>query len=253
MALRFTDTKTGKSVRPLGMAAVVLLQAITRETGAIHVFPAERGNGHFQGNKNAVAAGHQESGSALCFSPHPSPHDGIDDDIGGGGQIRTLGEPALKLVGAQPQVPNNPYVFPSDGGQSHFVAADGVLGRICKRLGWTDVTPHTLRHTFGSIAGELGYSELTIAAMLGHAARSVTGRYVHIDEAVRSAVERVSGEIATLIEGEGDGVTATGSFSLSGPLLSSNLATSDGGLLTVRIGASALAATLRLLSRTTRA
>jgi integrase len=52
------------------------------------------------------------------------------------------------------------------------VAADGVFGRICHRLGWTDVTAHTLRHTFGSIAGELGYSELTIAAMLGHAAGS---------------------------------------------------------------------------------
>lgn len=156
-----------------------------------------------------------------------------------GAQIRAIGQPALKLIGTQPQVPNNPYVFPSDGGQSHFVAADGVLGRICKRLGWTDVTPHTLRHTFGSIAGELGYSELTIAAMLGHAAGSVTGRYVHIDEAVRSAVERVSGEIAMLIEGEGYGVTAPRSFSLSGPLLSSNLGTSGGGLLTVRIGASA--------------
>src|SRR3546814_6385426 len=85
---------------------------------------------------------------------------------------------------------------------SPFVAADGVLGRICHGLGWTDVTAHTLRHTFGSIAGELGYSELTIAAMLGHAAGSVTGRYVHIDEAVRSATERVSREIAMLLDGD---------------------------------------------------
>ncbi|WP_157973346.1 tyrosine-type recombinase/integrase, partial [Blastomonas sp. UPD001] len=95
-----------------------------------------------------------------------------------------------------------PYVFPSDGGRTHFVAADGVLGRLCKRLGWTDVTAHTLRHTFGSIAGELGYSELTIAAMLGHAAGSVTGRYVHIDDAVKSAVEKVSREVASLLDGQ---------------------------------------------------
>ena len=30
-----------------------------------------------------------------------------------------------------------------------------------------DVTPHTLRHTFASVAGDLGFSELTIAALLG--------------------------------------------------------------------------------------
>jgi integrase len=33
-----------------------------------------------------------------------------------------------------------------------------------------DVTPHTLRHAYASIAGDLGSSELTIAAFLGHSA-----------------------------------------------------------------------------------
>lgn len=121
-------------------------------------------------------------------------------DTKSGAQIRLVGPSALELLMSQPTRENVPYVFPSDGGQTHFVAADGVLGRICRRLGWKDVTAHTLRHTFGSIAGELGYSELTIAAMLGHAAGTVTGRYVHIDDAVRSAVERVSFEIASLLE-----------------------------------------------------
>ncbi|WP_157973421.1 tyrosine-type recombinase/integrase [Blastomonas sp. UPD001] len=106
----------------------------------------------------------------------------------------------MTLLRSQPAREDVRYVFPSDGGQTNFVAADGVLGRICKRLGWQDVTAHTLRHTFGSVAGELGYSELTIAAMLGHAAGSVTGRYVHIDDAVKSAVERVSLEIASLLD-----------------------------------------------------
>lgn len=121
-------------------------------------------------------------------------------DTKSGAQIRLIGTPALRLLRSQTARDDVAFVFPSDGGQSHFVAADGVLGRICKRLGWTDVTPHTLRHTFGSVAGELGYSELTIAAMLGHAVGSVTGRYVHIDDAIRSAVERVSLEIASLLD-----------------------------------------------------
>jgi integrase len=151
-----------------------------------------------------------------------------------GAQIRAIGRPSLKLLREQPVHEGSPYVFPSDGGQSHFIAADGVLGRICKRLGWTDVTPHTLRHTFGSIAGELGYSELTIAAMLGHAAGSVTGRYVHIDEAVRSAVERVTAEIAMLLEGQSDRPALPSSFSFSGPILSSSRSMS-GGLVTISL------------------
>jgi integrase len=133
-----------------------------------------------------------------------------------GAQIRAIGRPALRLLREQPVQEGSPYLFPSDGGQSHFIAADGVLGRICKRLGWTDVTPHTLRHTFGSMAGELGYSELTIAAMLGHAAGSVTSRYVHLDEAVQSAVERVAMEIARLLDGDAAKTEPTGNVFLIG-------------------------------------
>ena len=42
------------------------------------------------------------------------------------------------------------------------------------------VTPHVLRHSFASVAGDLGYSELTIAALLGHAGGSVTAGYVSV-------------------------------------------------------------------------
>jgi integrase len=71
-----------------------------------------------------------------------------------------------------------------------------------------DVTPHTLRHTFASVAGDLGFSELTIAALLGHAARGVTQRYIHIDEALRVAVDKVSAEIAALLDGRKSTVKA---------------------------------------------
>ena len=152
-----------------------------------------------------------------------------------GAQIRIIGKPALEVLRAQPVLEGSPYVFPSDGGQSHFVAADGVLGRICKHLGWEDVTAHTLRHTFGSIAGELGYSELTIAAMLGHAAGSVTSRYVHLDEAVQSAVERVSREIASLLDGRKSSVEAPAhSAFFVPPALTSGGWSGVKGLVTVR-------------------
>ena len=47
-----------------------------------------------------------------------------------------------------------------------------------------DITPHVLRHSFASLAGDLGYSETTIAALVGHQGRSITSRYVHAADAV---------------------------------------------------------------------
>jgi integrase len=47
------------------------------------------------------------------------------------------------------------------------------------RAGLAGVTPHVLRHCFASVAGDLGFAELTIAALLGHAAGNVTSNYVH--------------------------------------------------------------------------
>jgi hypothetical protein len=78
-------------------------------------------------------------------------------------------------------------------------AVDLLLGRICALAGLADVTPNSLRHTFASVAGDLGFSELTIAALLKHAARGVTQRYVHIDEALRMAADKVAQEIAMVL------------------------------------------------------
>jgi hypothetical protein len=47
-----------------------------------------------------------------------------------------------------------------------------------------DITPHVLRHSFASLAADLGYNEPTIATLLGHKARSITSRYVHSADAV---------------------------------------------------------------------
>jgi integrase len=47
-----------------------------------------------------------------------------------------------------------------------------------------DVTPHVLRHSFASLANDLGYSEPTIGMLIGHAGHSVTGGYIHGADAV---------------------------------------------------------------------
>ncbi|MGO8847419.1 MAG: hypothetical protein ACLQFI_19205, partial [Methylocella sp.] len=72
---------------------------------------------------------------------------------------------------------------------------------ICLKARLKDVTPHVLRHTFASVAGDLGFSELTIAGLLGHSARGVTQGYVHLDTALVVAADRVSSEIAKMLDG----------------------------------------------------
>lgn len=53
--LELDDSKTGKSIRPLGAAAVALLESLPREAGSNFVFPAERGDNYFQGTKRIWA------------------------------------------------------------------------------------------------------------------------------------------------------------------------------------------------------
>jgi integrase len=59
-----------------------------------------------------------------------------------------------------------------------------------------DVTPHVLRHSFASLAADLGYSEPTIAALVGHAGRTMTSRYIHsADVVLLAAADAVASAI----------------------------------------------------------
>ena len=120
-------------------------------------------------------------------------------DTKGGAQVRAIGPSAAALVAAQPRLVGSPFVFPAMFGDGPTTAAKACLARLCAMVSIEGVTPHTLRHTFGSVAGDLGFSELTIAALLGHATQSVTQGYVHIDEALKLAVKRVCEEVASLL------------------------------------------------------
>ena len=122
-------------------------------------------------------------------------------DTKSGAQTRVIGRAAVELLLAQPQAGSR-FFFPADWGEGHFVGIVRVLDRVCAMARLEDVTPHTLRHTFASVAGDLGFSELTIAALLGHASRGVTQRYIHIDEALRLAADRISVEMTDLLEGK---------------------------------------------------
>jgi integrase len=77
--------------------------------------------------------------------------------------------------------------LPADRGEGHFVGVPKALGRLMAKAELSGVTPHVLRHSFASIAGDLGFSELTIAGLLGHAAGTVTAGYVQLDAALVAA------------------------------------------------------------------
>lgn len=126
-------------------------------------------------------------------------------DTKSGEQIRVIGEAAMNCIESQPGREGSPYLFPADVGDGHFIGVVRVLDRVCAKAKLTGVTPHVLRHTFASVAGDLGFSELTIAGLLGHAARGVTQGYVHLDAALVVAADQVSAEIARLLDGEAKG------------------------------------------------
>lgn len=118
-----------------------------------------------------------------------------------GAQMRAAGDDAVIHLLRQAQRSRSAFVFPADWGDGHFVGVVRVLDRVCARAGLEDVTPHVLRHTFASIAASLGFSELTIAGLLGHGPRGVTQRYVHLDAALVIAADQVAAEIARLLDG----------------------------------------------------
>jgi integrase len=83
-------------------------------------------------------------------------------------------------------------LVPARGGEVFGGLPNGWL-RLAKRAGFVDVTLHTLRHSFASVAADLGYSEPTIASMLGHSSSSVTGRYIHqLDAVLIAAADKVA-------------------------------------------------------------
>jgi integrase len=117
-----------------------------------------------------------------------------------GAQVRPIGEGALQIIAKQPVVGDSTFVFPGEAGNDHFVGIARVLARLSIAAKLDPITPHVLRHTFASFAGDLGFSELTVAALLGHASRGVTQRYVHLDKAVKLAAEEVCRAISELLD-----------------------------------------------------
>ena len=66
-----------------------------------------------------------------------------------------------------------------------------------------DVTPHVLRHTYASVAADLGLADATIGSLLGHRGHTVTRRYIHVaDTTLIAAADTVAARIVTVMRGD---------------------------------------------------
>jgi integrase len=96
-------------------------------------------------------------------------------------------------------------VFPATRGSGDVVMSGfkKLWKRIAKLSGLPpDVTPHVMRHSFASLAADLGYSEPVIAALVGHHGRSTTSRYVHSADAVLLAAADAVADRSSELMGE---------------------------------------------------
>lgn len=126
--LRLSETKTGKSVRPIGRQVLSLLESLSKDS-AKWLFPNEDDTGSADLKKDIAAL---------------------------------------------------------------FDAA-----------GLQDARSHDLRRTFASMAADEGYSDATIAALLGHSQRNVTARHYirRPDAALIAAADKTAARIATSMAG----------------------------------------------------
>lgn len=119
-----------------------------------------------------------------------------------GSSVRPVGLPVLEYLEKERSQRTGTYVFPGQGIDNAVGNFPQSWKKLFKDTPLWDVTPHVLRHSFASIANDLGFTEITIAALIGHAKGSVTSRYVHtLDSTLIMAADTVSGYVKALLEG----------------------------------------------------
>lgn len=122
-----------------------------------------------------------------------------------GRSVRPIGDDAAAILkAALARADGATFVFPAARHAEKEMPYGGLPGAWTRIVtpALQGVTAHTLRHSFASVADDLGFSEATVAAMLGHASGSVTRRYIHkVDKALIEAATNVGAEIGRMLNG----------------------------------------------------
>jgi integrase len=118
-----------------------------------------------------------------------------------GKSVRPIGTPVLALLRSLPRR-SATWVFPNetDTGSADLKK---MIASLFNRAGLLDARSHDLRRTFASAAADEGYSDATIAALLGHSQRNITARHYirRPDEALVVAADRTAKRICAAIAG----------------------------------------------------
>lgn len=119
-----------------------------------------------------------------------------------GRSIRPLPRAVCDLLKDIPQIRSG-LVFPATRGDGQMAGFPKFWKRIVELGGLpADITPHVLRHSFASVAGDLGYSDPVIAALIGHKGHTMTRKYIHsADDVLIAAANTVAGRIAEMMSG----------------------------------------------------
>jgi integrase len=124
-----------------------------------------------------------------------------------GASLRPLSKAAAEVLARALARSEGTFVFPArraTGGP--YKGLPEVLERMrAVEPAIASLTPHGLRHSFASVADDVGLSEPTIAALLGHVGGGVTRGYIHkLDATLLAAADLVAGRIADLMASVAD-------------------------------------------------
>ncbi len=118
--------------------------------------------------------------------------------------MRPIGLPAIEYLESRCDEEHDAddYVFPGWEDDTPFGTFPRQWTTLFKDTVLAGITPHVLRHSFASIGNDLGFTEATIAALVGHSRGTITSRYIHtVDTALIMAADRIAGYIQGLLDG----------------------------------------------------
>ena len=119
-----------------------------------------------------------------------------------GDSVRPTGLPVVECLEERRKRKEGDYVFPGERNGAAFGGFPNHWEQIFRNSPLSDVTPHVLRHSFASIANDLGFTEITIAALVGHSKGTMTSKYIHtLDTALIMAADTIGGYIQGLLDG----------------------------------------------------
>lgn len=119
-----------------------------------------------------------------------------------GASTRPIGLPVIELLEDRRKTVSGDYVFPGTRASQTFGSFPNHWNRIFGGPRIPDFTAHILRHSFASTANDLGFTESTIAALVGHSTGSITSKYIHsVDSVLIMAADTIAGYIQGLLDG----------------------------------------------------